>query len=249
MKSFFAEKVKYRFFNRKNGVSTGVFDSLNCSVKVGDDPKLVRENMRRVAQHLGCTVEKIFVLHQTHSSIVIPVLSNEPFLKTPYGDALVTNTSGVFLGIKTADCAPVLFADEKNSVIGACHAGWRGAVGGVIENTLNAMLEIGAEIDSISAVVGPCISLKSYEVGDDMKQEFLQSDSSSDLFFVPTENQKYHFDLPGYVVSRLKKFGIKSAEWCEEDTYSQQDLYFSHRYSSKQGHECGRQISVIGLRG
>ena len=249
MKSFFAEKVRYQFFNRKYGVSTGEFSSLNCSVKVGDDPKLVRENMRRVAQNLGVCVEKVFVLHQTHSTIVIPVLENEPFAKTPYGDALVTKTKGVFLGIKTADCAPVLLADEKNGVVGACHAGWRGAVNGVIENTITSMVEMGADKEFITAVVGPCIAKTSYEVGEDMRQEFLQSDNSSDLFFTSTANQKYLFDLPGYVVHRLNRFGIRQAEWCGEDTYSNQELYFSHRYSTQRGHSCGRQISVIGLRG
>ena len=149
-----AEGIRYRFFTRRNGVSEGEYSSLNCSIQAGDDPAKVRENMRRVALNLGCTVEKIFVLHQTHSSQVVTVQSREPFEKTPYADALVTDCSNIYLGIKTADCAPVLFADVENRVIGAAHAGWRGAVGGILENTLSAMEEIGAkiEVDSLMAV-------------------------------------------------------------------------------------------------
>ena len=138
----FSENIRSRFFTRKNGVSTGDFASLNCSVKVGDNPAKVRENMRRVAGYLGCTVEKLFVLHQTHSSIVVPVTSREPFEKTPYADALVTNQTGVFLGIKTADCAPVLLADAENGIVAAAQAGWRGAVCGVLENTFQTMIDM-----------------------------------------------------------------------------------------------------------
>lgn len=170
--SLFFRKYPVPFFTRKNGVSTGDFASLNCSVKVGDDPAKVRENMRRVAGNLGCTVEKLFVLHQTHSSIAVPVTTREPFEKTPYGDALVTNRSNIFLGIKTADCAPVLLADAQNGVVAAAHAGWRGAVGGILENTVRAMVEMGAETDNISALIGPCIAPQSYEVGEDMKESF-----------------------------------------------------------------------------
>ncbi len=243
----FAENIRSRFFTRKNGVSTGDFSSLNCSVKVGDDPAKVRENMRRIAGYLGCTVEKLFVLHQTHSSIVVPVTSREPFEKTPYADALVTNESGIYLGIKTADCAPVLLADAENGVVAAAHAGWRGAVGGVLENTVQAMIDMGAERESISALIGPCIAPQSYEVGEDMKQSFLQADAKASLFFIPAGAGKYRFDLPGYVLARLERQGIGAAEWVGEDTYALDESYFSHRRSSQKGEKSGRQISVIGL--
>ncbi len=242
-----AEGIRYRFFTRKNGVSEGEFSSLNCSVKVGDDPAKVRENMRRIGLNLRCTVEKIFTLHQTHSSIVIPVLSKEPFPKTPYGDALVTNQPQIFLGIKTADCAPVLFADAENRVVGVAHAGWRGAVGGVLENTLDAMVDLGAVRENILASVGPCIAPQSYETGQDMYDEFLKADIRSSLFFVPAGSGKYRFDLPGYVLARLERAGIGAAEWTGEDTYSMEKDYFSHRRSSQKGEKCGRQLSVIGL--
>ena len=243
---YFSENIRYRFFSRRNGVSEGVFSSLNCSVKVGDDPAKVRENMRRVANNLGCTVEKLFVLHQTHSSIAIPVTTTEPFEKTPYADALVTNLPYVFLGIKTADCAPVLFADEENGVIAAAHAGWRGAVGGILESTIKLMVEMGAEVQNISALIGPCIAPQSYEVGEDMKKTFLNQDSQASLFFVPAQTGKYRFDLPGYVLSRLERSGIGAAEWVGEDTYSMEKEYFSYRRSSQKGESCGHQISVIG---
>ncbi len=243
----FSENIRYRFFTRKNGVSTSEFDSLNCSVKVGDDPAKVRENMRRVSGYLGCTVEKLFVLHQTHSSIVIPVTTREPFDKTPYGDALVTDQSNIFLGIKTADCAPVLLADSDHCVVAAVHAGWRGAVSGVLENTIDMMLKMGAKKENISALIGPCIAPQSYEVGEDMKESFLQADVKASLFFDPSGVGKYRFDLPGYVLSRLERQGIGAAEWVGEDTYTLEKEYFSNRRSTRKGEKCGRQISVIGL--
>ena len=243
----FPENIRSRFFTRKNGVSTGDYASLNCSVKVGDDPAKVRENMRRVSNNLGCTVEKLFVLHQTHSSIVVPVVSQEPFEKTPYGDALVTDQPNIFLGIKTADCAPVLLADGKNRVIGAAHAGWRGAVSGILENTITVMQEMGAKKENISALIGPCIAPQSYEVGEDMKEEFLKVDVKASLFFVPAGSGKYRFDLPGYVLARLERQGIGAAEWVGEDTYAWEKEYFSYRRSSQKGEKSGRQISVIGL--
>lgn len=242
-----AEGIRYRFFTRRNGVSEGEFASLNCSVKAGDDPAKVRENMRRVALNLGCTVEKIFILHQTHSSQVVSVTSKEPFEKTPYADALVTNQSNIFLGIKTADCAPVLLADVDNRVIGAAHAGWRGAVGGILENTLAAMEELGASRGNILAMIGPCIAPQSYEVGMDMYDEFLKADVKAALFFTPADKGKYRFDLPGYVLARLERAGIGAAEWVGTDTRSAEKDYFSYRRSSEKGEKCGRQLSVIGL--
>lgn len=244
---YFSENIRYRFFSRRNGVSEKGFASLNCSVKVGDDPFKVRENLRRVAGNMGCTVEKLFVLHQTHSSIVIPVISQDPFEKTPYGDALVTNQPHVFLGIKTADCAPVLLADSEKGVIAAAHAGWRGAVGGILENTIETMLKMGAKTQNIIALIGPCIAPQSYEVGEDMKEAFLKEDAKASLFFVPANAGKYRFDLPGYVLARLEHAGIGAAEWVGEDTYSLEKEYFSYRRSSQKGESCGRQISVIGL--
>lgn len=243
----FAENIRARFFTRTNGVSEGDFASLNCSVKVGDDPAKVRENMRRVAKHCGVTVEKLFVLHQHHSTDVVVVDKNEPFAKTPFADALVTAVPNVCLGIKTADCAPVLLADEEAGVVGAAHAGWRGAAFGVLENTIEAMVSLGAEASRIAALVGPCIAPQSYDVGEDMRREFLQADLRSDLFFTSVGTGKYRFDLPGYVLARLERLGIEAAEWVGEDTYALESKYFSHRRSSQKGRPCGRQISVIGL--
>ena len=242
-----AEGIRYRFFTRRNGVSEGGFASLNCSVQAGDEPAKVRENMRRIALNLGCNVEKIFVLHQTHSSLVVPVTSREPFEKTPYADALVTNCSSIFLGIKTADCAPVLFADTQNRVVGAAHAGWRGAVGGVLENTIEEMIKLGAVRENIMAIAGPCIAPQSYTVGRNMYDEFLKADVKSALFFTPADAGKYRFDLPGYVLARLERAGIGAAEWVGTDTYSSEKDCFSYRRSSEKGEKCGRQLSVIGL--
>ena len=203
--------------------------------------------MRRVAGNLGCTVEKLYVLHQTHSSIVIPVVSNEPFEKTPYADALVTNRPGIFLGIKTADCAPVLMADAENGIVAAAHAGWRGAVGGVLEKTIATMVEMGAKTQNVIALIGPCIAQQSYEVGEDMRENVLKEDDRASLYFASAEGGKYRFDLPGYVLARLERAGIGVAEWNGRDTYALEKDYFSYRRSARKGESCGRQISVIGL--
>lgn len=245
--TLFHENVRYRFFDRKNGVSTGEYESLNCSIKVGDDPAKVRENVRRVAQNMGCTAEKLFVLHQTHSNDVVVLTSPEPFEKTPHADALVTNVPNICLGIKTADCAPIIFADEINGVVAAAHAGWRGAVGQIIENTLLEMENLGAERKYIGAMIGPCIGPESYDVGNDMYQSVLDIDSKFKAFFAPTDNDKYLFDLPGLILTKLNNLEVGASLWCGENTFLLPEKYFSYRYALKKGQTCGRQISVIGL--
>lgn len=242
------EGLRYRFFTRKSGVSEGGFASLNCSVTVGDKPENVRENLRRIASHLHCGSHNIRLVHQTHSTMVSVITDNRPDDKSVYADALVTNVPNVFLGIKTADCAPVLFADAENKVVGAAHAGWRGAVGGILENTLKAMTDIGANLKNIAAVVGPCIAAQSYTVGQDMFDTFLASDPKSTLFFVPTgEWETYRFDLAGYILARLNRAGIGAAEWVGADTYALKNDFFSYRRSQERHEICGRQLSVIGL--
>ena len=240
------EGVRYRFFTRKNGVSEGGFASLKCGGAVGDDPKNVRENMRRVASNLGIGVDKIRVVEQTHSNTVVFVDKGQDFSNHPRADAMVTRDAGVFLGIKTADCAPVLFADAHRKIVAAAHAGWRGAIGGVLENTLTAMEEAGADRSDTVAVVGPCISARSYTVKKDMYDDFLSADVRASLFFTPVGDGIYRFDLAGYILSRLERFGIGAAAWVGADTYSLQQEFFSYRRSCERHENCGRQLSVIG---
>lgn len=241
-----AEGVRYRFFTRRNGVSRGGFASLNCSKSVGDDDANVRENMRRIASNLGCGVDKIRTVKQTHSTMV-HVIEKETSPATVYADAMVTVERGIFLGIKTADCAPVLFADGKNKVVGAAHAGWRGAVGGIIENTLAEMEKLGAKREDTVALIGPCIAPQSYCVQTDMFDEFLSADVRASLYFTPVSEGVYRFDLAGYVLSRLERANIGAAEWTGTDTYAAERDFFSYRRSQERHEECGRQLSVIGL--
>lgn len=242
-----AEGVRYRFFTRKNGVSAGGFASLNCGQGIGDDPANVRENMRRIASNLGCGVDKIKLVNQTHSAMV-QVIADDVISERPeYADAMVTKRRGVFLGIKTADCAPVLFADVENKIVGAAHAGWRGAVGGVLENTLTAMESLGADRRHIVALIGPCIAPQSYTVKTDMYDEFLAADAQASLYFTPESQGVYRFDLAGYVLSRLERANIGAAEWTGIDTYASEREFFSYRRSQERHEDCGRQLSVIGL--
>jgi len=242
------EGLRYRFFTRENGVSEGAFASLNCGETVGDKPENVRENLRRVARNLHCGRDDLFLLHQTHSSVAVTVTADTPKNGLITADASVTCVSGVFLCIKTADCAPVLFADAKNGVVGAAHAGWRGAVGGVLENTIKAMTEIGAEREHIAAVIGPCIAPQSYTVGRDMVEQFEKADPKASLFFVPAdEYETWRFDLAGYVLARLDRAQIGAAEWVGADTYALKKEFFSYRRSKERNETCGRQLSVIGL--
>ena len=186
-------------------------------------------------------------LKQIHSPEVV-VLNQYPEKGATFeADGLVTSEKGLCLTIKTADCAPVLLADAQNGIVAAAHAGWLGAVGGILENTVQTMVEMGAETDNISALIGPCIAPQSYEVGEDMKEAFLQADAKASLFFVPAGAGTYRFDLPGYVLARLERQGIGAAEWVGEDTYALKKEYFSYRRSAQKGENSGRQISVIGL--
>lgn len=228
-------------------MSEGIYAGLNCGPGSHDNKAHVAENRARVAHALGQEPEKLCTLYQIHSPNAIIV--HEPFTGTPpQADALVTHVPGITLGILTADCAPVLFADAEAGVIGAAHAGWKGAHGGVIESTLLAMEKLGATRENIAAVIGPCIAQKSYEVGPEFIARFAADEQAQ--FFIPSNRENhYRFDLPAYVVSRAHAARLRNVALLAMDTASNPAQLFSYRRTTLQGEpDYGRQISAIALR-
>ena len=236
--------LRHGFFGRQGGVSTGEFAGLNVSVTVGDDPDTVAANRRSVAESLGAG--PLAILKQTHSTRV-ETLTGPIAPGTIDADAMVTASPGLALGILTADCTPILFADPEAHVIGAAHAGWRGAVDGIIGNTIAAMAALGADPSRIVAAYGPTIHGENYEVGDQFRADFLALHPSGAHHFHTPAGRKPHFDLPGFVAEQLRAAGIRSVEQVGTCTYAHPDRYFSHRYATHQHSRTGRQIAVIGL--
>jgi len=232
------------FFTREGGVSTGLYASLNCSLSGADDAVSVQRNRALVAASMGVAPEKLLGLKQVHEATVIHVTSLWAAGTGPAADAMFTTQSGIALGVITADCAPVLFSDAAGTCVGAAHAGWRGAVLGVLEATGMAMRSKGAT--GIHAVIGPCIKQQSYEVGADMRDAVLQRDSSHERFFAPGNTEgKWQFDLAGYCVARLTRVDIP-ATFLPNDTCAEAQKFFSHRRRTQRGETAlGHQISVI----
>lgn len=247
------EAIAYGFFGRGGGVSGGSYDSLNCGIGSSDDLARVMENRGRVAESLGLKRSALPPLYQVHGDVCLRV--DEPWAADhrPEADAFVTDRAGVGLGVLTADCAPVLFyADGVNGpVIGAAHAGWRGAIGGVLQSVIRMMCSYeGVEASGIRACVGPCIGRASYEVSLDFAEPFMEQDDACEAFFsaAPQEG-KLLFDLPGYCAFVLAEAGVKAVSILDEDTYTQDDAFFSYRRASHRCEgDCGRQISVIAIR-
>jgi YfiH family protein len=248
--------MAHGFFGREGGVSTGLYESLNCGPGSSDDPKSVAENRQLVVTALapGLQDARLISLSQIHSAIVhtLPAWGQHQGAakdQRPEGDAMVTATPGLALGILTADCAPVLLADAKVKVIGAAHAGWKGALAGVLEATLEAMEKLGASRNRIRAAIGPCISQNNYEVGDDFRERFLEKSAKHRRFFVPSDKANHHrFDLPGFAAHRLSAAGVGSVERLEICTYPPENGYFSFRRTTHaQESDYGRQISAIVL--
>ncbi len=239
--------VTHGFFTRHGGYSSGIFSSLNCGLGSGDDIALVTKNRAKVADDLGVAHSHLVSAYQVHSADVMVV--DEPLAERPKVDGMVTAKRGLALGILTADCGPVLFADHKVGVIGACHAGWKGALSGVTDRTILAMESIGASRQNIVAVLGPTISQKAYEVGPEFSKPFLQQNSMHEKYFIPAvKNDHYMFDLPAYLVDRMKVFGVGQVFNSMLCTYSDADGFFSYRRTTHlHEKDYGRLISVIAL--
>ncbi len=240
------ENVPHGFFTRAGGASSGVFAGLNCGYGSSDQHEIVAINRSRVAKMLGVEAENLVGVHQVHSADAVTL--DAPITPTPKADALVTATKGVALSILTADCQPVLFADTKAGVIGAAHAGWKGAVNGVLEATVTAMENLGATRANIVAVIGPCISQANYEVGPEFRDTFLSADPQFDRFFRQGDGDRFYFDLPAFGLFKLKQSGIQSAAWTHHCTYANPERFYSYRRSvHEQQADYGRLIAAIRL--
>ena len=236
--------VPHGFFGREGGVSTGEVSGLQCGFGADDDLDAVRKN-RRVATDSVLPSGILVTPHQVHSADVVTVEEPWPEDKRPSADALITNQSGLVLGIVTADCAPVLFHDDDVGVIAAAHAGWRGAHSGVLENTIDAMIALGAQPNKTKAAIGPCIQQASYEVDDGFRHQFDESDSR---FFERGRPRHWQFDLSAYAGMRIKRAGVDKVERLPLDTYTLESRYFSYRRATHRGEKTyGRQISLIAL--
>lgn len=242
--------VQHRFFTRHGGVSAGLYSSLNCGYGSGDSPDNVRENRRRVAEHFALDEPDLLTVHQFHSTDVLTVASDRwTSPGAPKADALVTDRPGVVLGVMAADCAPVLLADGEAGVIGAAHAGWRGALGGIVEATIVAMERLGARRDRLRAVIGPCIGRDSYEVGPEFPAPFLAQDKDNEAFFRDARRTgHFMFDLAGYLAHRIARFGV-AATATGHDTLTGTEDFFSYRRNTLSGvRDYGRGLSAIALK-
>jgi purine-nucleoside/S-methyl-5'-thioadenosine phosphorylase / adenosine deaminase len=239
--------VRHGFFTRRGGASAGIFKGLNCGQGSSDQSDIVALNRRQVARAMQVLPDRLLSLHQVHSARALAVTGPWPGDR-PQADAMVCRTPGVALGILTADCAPILFADPKGGVIGAAHAGWKGALGGVVAGTIAAMLDLGAKRTQIHATIGPCISQRAYEVGPDFLDMFVNDDPEHSRFFAQGKHDRYQFDLPSFCLHRLRAEGIASADWSGHCTYSDADRFFSYRRTTHAGEaDYGRLISAITL--
>jgi len=239
--------IRHGFFTRLGGVSSGIYASLNCGPGSRDAPENVAQNRSRVAELLGADQSRLLTLFQKHSAEV--VVAEKPWKTPPEADAIVTSMPGLAIGILTADCAPVLFCDGEAGVIGAAHAGWRGALSGIIDATVKAMITLGARPERIVAAIGPTISQDAYEVGGEFVERFVAKEPESSAFFITDEGSgEPHFDLPAYVGERLARAGVGTVTDLGHCTYCEETRLFSYRRSQHHGEDdYGRQISAIVL--
>jgi hypothetical protein len=247
-------QVSYGFYGRAGGVSGGIYTSLNCGTGSGDDQQKVRQNRAFIAQHLGVGDAPISTLWQCHSAQCLHIFSHVAEDNArPKADALVTDVAGLAIGVLTADCGPVLFTAQKPDgapVIGAAHAGWGGALGGVLEDTVHNMVQAGAMSDSIIACVGPCIQQVSYEVGNDFMAPFLARHDEAERFFKSGAKEGHsQFDLSGYIAFRLALCGVQNVRLTGVDTYREEETCFSYRRATHRGEpDYGRQMSCIVIK-
>jgi YfiH family protein len=241
------EGVPHGFLGRQGGVSTGILAGLNVGLGSNDDRAAIAENRRRAVAAVlpGAALATV---HQVHSAEAVAVLAAFPDHARPHADALVTDQPGLLLGILTADCVPVLLADMQAGVIGAAHAGWKGAIGGITDATVAAMERLGARASRIVAAIGPCIAKASYEVDEGFRARFCATDPANEFFFADGRLGHHQFDIEAYVAARLAAAGVRTVEALGLDTYAHPDRFFSYRRATHHGEpDYGREISLIGL--
>ncbi|MDF2367796.1 peptidoglycan editing factor PgeF [Sneathiella sp.] len=245
------DALAHGFFTREGGISEGLYRGLNCGPGSNDAPARVTENRSRAMAMIGQSAEALRTVYQIHSTEVLVLDNDQELTPRPKADAMVTKVPGLALGILTADCVPVLFADMENGVIGAAHSGWKGALGNISACVVEEMTNLGASKQNIRAAIGPAIAQVSYEVGPEFPAPFLKQDPAAEKFFIPSENPERHmFDLTGFVRAALEKLEIGGIDHLDNDTCTEEDQFFSYRRMVKRGEaDYGRQLSAIVLNG
>ena len=250
---FFSKKLKsfnninHCFFSKNGGVSQGIYSSLNCGLGSDDKKENVLRNLDIVSKKIELNAENLFTMNQIHSNKVVVINNSNKDIKRINSDALVTGLKNIAISVLTADCVPILIYDEANQIIGSIHAGWKGALNGIIENTLNEIVKISKNA-KINVAIGPCINANNYEVGQEFFARFYSASKTNEKFFFPTKNNKFYFDLRKYVNSKFDKPEINHVENIDFDTFSENKKFFSFRRSRQVGEkDYGRCISVISL--
>ena len=240
------KNLKHCFFSRKNGFSKGLYESLNCGLGSGDKKENVLKNLRFVEKEIGCKNNSLITLNQEHTNRVIYFNDAKSVKNKLTGDAIISKVKNIGIGILTADCVPILFYDPKKKIIGCAHAGWKGALNGIIENTIEKFRDLKCNSTDLIAVVGPCIKKENYEVKNDFYEKFIAKNKKNNIFFEKILENKYLFDLRGYVNKKILNLNIHNLENIDIDTFSEKELFFSYRRSCfNKEKDYGRCISVI----
>ena len=250
---FFSKKFKkfdninHCFFSKNNGVSQGIYNSLNCGLGSDDKRENILKNLKIVSKKIGISAENLYTMNQTHSSKVTVINNSNKHIQRIDSDALVTNQKNIAISVLTADCVPILIYDEVNQIIGSIHAGWKGAIGGIIENTINEIAKIGIN-GKINVAIGPCISVNNYEVGKEFYLKFIRKSKKNENFFISIKNNKFLFNLRKYINSKFEMLEVNHIENIDFDTFSEDKNFFSFRRSNHlREKDYGRCISVISL--
>jgi len=237
--------IEHCFFSRKNGISKGIYESLNCGIGSQDKKEDVQKNLEVVAKNFKIEKKQLILMNQTHSNKV-QIVESKNNLERIKADAMLTQNNELALCVLTADCAPILIYEKDKKIIGCIHAGWKGAINGVIENTLKKLSEIGGDVKQLFVCIGPCISQKNYEVKKDFYSKFTKKFKDYDSFFLKNENNSFNFDLRGFVTKKFKDYGVSQIDNINLDSYATKSEYFSHRRAKKlRENDYGRCISVI----
>ena len=240
------KNLKHCFFSRKNGVSKGYYESLNCGIGSEDKKENVLKNLELVSKKINCKKESLITLNQKHTNQVIHFKDEISVKNKLSADAIVSEVKNTGIGILTADCAPILFYDPKKKIIGCAHSGWKGALNGIVKNTIKKFNELNSKNENLIAVVGPCISKKNYEVKKDFFNKFISQNIKNEIFFKEINKETFFFDLRGFINNEMTNLGIKNIENIKMDTFSEKEFFYSYRrachYNEK---DYGRCISVI----
>jgi YfiH family protein len=240
--------IKHCFFSRENGFSKGIYSSMNCGLGSNDNKKIVEKNLRIVSTKMGVKRKDLILMNQTHSNKVVIINQNNIDKKIINSDAIITNIKGMALGVLTADCVPLILYDKTNNIIACVHAGWKGAITGIIKNTIEKIYEI-KNSNEIIAAIGPCIGKKSYEVDLEFYKSFMKETKKNEIFFISKKNEKFNFNIRGYVKNKLNESGVNNIDNIEFDTFEENDKFYSYRRSIKLGEaDYGRCISTICLK-